>query len=139
MPYATSDDMVARFGEAELIANSDRSGAGVVDPDVVAGAIAAASSIIDSYIGTRYALPLATTPAVLKTICEDLARHALYTVEPMKIVIDNRDAALSRLKDISRGLASLDVPEPAAAAPSHNEILIEAGERTASREELRKY
>lgn len=138
MSYATSDDLVARFGEAELIANSDRAGAGVVDAGVVAAAIASAESIIDSYIGTRYALPLVSTPAVIKDICSDLARYALYTVEPMKIVIDNRDAAIARLKDISRGLASLDVPEPATAAPSHNEILIEPGDRAMSRGELRK-
>jgi len=35
-------------------------------------------------------------PPVVKTICEDLTRYALFTVEPMKIVADNRDARRSR-------------------------------------------
>lgn len=138
--YCTLDDLVARFGAAELLGNADRDGDGVADVAVVDAAIAAASSIIDSYIGARYALPLVTVPATIKSICEDLARHALTAVEPMKIVVDNRDDAIARLKDISRGVAILDVPAPAPAASSASaiEILYEGGDRSASRAELRK-
>lgn len=138
--YCTPSDLVVCFGPAELLAVADRDLDGVVDAAVVASAIETASSIIDSYIGTRYALPLATVPATLKAICEDLARHALYTVEPMKIVIDNRDAAIARLKDIARGIASLDVPAPPAASSSESgiEIRVDGLDRSTSRAELRK-
>ena len=138
--YCTQSDLVVRFGPAELLAIADRDLDGVVDAAVVTAVIEAASSIIDSYIGTRYALPLATVPTTLKSICEDIARHALYTVEPMKIVVDNRDSAISRLKDISRGLASLDVPTPPAAASSDSgiEIRVDGLDRSTSRAELRK-
>lgn len=138
--YCTLDDLITRFGADEVKGNADRDGDGVVDAVVVAGAIAAASSIIDSYIGARYALPLVTVPSTIKSICEDLARHALTTVEPMKIVVDNRDAAIARLKDIARGVAVLDVPAPAPADPSSSglQILIEPGDRSMSRAELRK-
>lgn len=79
-------------------------------------------------------------PSTIKSICEDLARHALTAVEPMKIVVDNRDAAIARLKDISRGVAILDVPAPAPADPASSglQILIEPGDRSMSRAELRK-
>lgn len=138
--YCTLDDLVARFGASELLGNADRDGDGIADTAVVAAAIGAASSIIDSYIGARYALPLATVPTTIKSICEDLARHALTAVEPMKIVVDNRDDAILRLKDISRGIAVLDVPAPAPAASSASaiEILFDGGDRSASRAELRK-
>ena len=138
--YCTLDDLVARFGESELLGNADRDGDGIADAEVVTAAIGAASSIIDSYIGARYALPLVTVPATIKSICEDIARHALTAVEPMKIVVDNRDDAIARLKDISRGIAILDVPAPAPAPASSSaiEILYESGDRSASRAELRK-
>lgn len=136
--YCSLEDLVARFGESEIVANSDRDGAGEIDADVVAGAIAKASNRIDSYIGARYALPLVAPDPVLQGLCEDLARHALYTAERPELVQKAYDDAVAHLKDISRGIARLGIPEPAAATPSENEILIEGGERTASREELRK-
>lgn len=137
--YCTQDNLVARFGESELIANTDREGTAEIVSAIIDAAIAKASNTIDSYIGARYALPLASPDPVLQGLCEDLARHALYTVERPELVQKAYDAAIAHLKDISRGVARLAIPEPAAAAPSQNEILIEAGERTASREELRKY
>jgi len=136
--YCTQADLVARFGESELIANSDRAGAAEIDSAVVAAAIAKASNTIDSYIGARYALPLASPDPVLQGLCEDLARHALYTVERPELVQKAYDAAIAHLKDISRGVARLAIPEPAAATPPQNEILYEAGDRAVSRAELRK-
>lgn len=138
--YCTQENLLVRFGSAELLGIADRDGDSVVDVAVVTAAIETASSIIDSYIGTRYALPLPSVPATLKAICEDLARHALYTVEPMKIVVDNRDAALSRLRDISRGVASLDVPPPPPASSSDSgiQIMVDGLDRSTSRAELRK-
>lgn len=140
MPYATADNLTVRFGPDEMLAIADRDGDAVIDADVVAAALAKASTLIDSYIGARYALPLPSTPAVLKGICEDLARYDLYTVEPTQIVRDNRDAAIALLKDISRGLATLDVPAPAAADPASSgvQILFDGGDRGVSRAELRK-
>lgn len=139
--YCTQENLLARFGPAELLGIADRDGDGVVDADVVTAAIETAGSIIDSYIGTRYALPLPSPfPAILRAIGEDLARHALYTVEPMKIVLDNRDAALARLRDISKGVASLDVPAPPPASSSDSgiQIMVDGLDRSTSRAELRK-
>lgn len=139
--YCTQADLVARFGESELIANSDRADAGTVDAAVVAGAIGKASDLIDGYIGARYALPLASVPSLLKGFCEDLARHFLYTVERPKNVDDARDAAIAYLKDVAAGRASLGAavpPAPAPAGASGTEILFEGGDRGMSRAELRK-
>lgn len=139
--YCTQADLVARFGAAELIANTDRVDAGTIDSDIVDGAIAKASDLIDGYIGGRYALPLETVPPLLKGFCEDIARHALYTVERPKNIDDARDAAVAYLKDVALGRASLGAAVPPAAAPasaSGTEILFEPGDRGMSRAELRK-
>jgi phage gp36-like protein len=140
MAYCTQDDLVARFGQTELLAIADRDGDDAIDTAVVSAALEAAANTIDSYIGARYALPLATTPPVLKTLCADLARQALYTTERPKIVDDNAARAMAILKDISRGVASLDAPAPPAADASQtgNEILFDSGDRRVSRAELRK-
>lgn len=138
--YCTLDDLTARFGLDELKANADRDLDGTVDQAVVDAAIAAATATIDSYIGTRYALPLATVPSAVQKVCEDLARYELHTVEPTKLVTDKRDQAIAWLKDIAAGRASLDVPAPPAAPASQtgNEIRFDPGDRLVSRSELRK-
>jgi phage gp36-like protein len=138
--YTTQDELLVRFGADELLATADRDGDSTIDADVVTAAIAAAGDTIDSYIGTRYALPLATVPGALRKVAQDLARYELYTVEPLGIVVDKRDAAVAWLKDISAGRAALDVPAPPAADPaqSGSEVLFVPGDRRSSREELRK-
>lgn len=136
--YCTQANLVTRFGEAELIGNTDREGAGDIVAATVTAAILKASNTIDSYIGARYALPLASPDPVLQGLCEDLARHALYTVDRPELVQKAYDAAIAHLKDISRGTARLAIPEPAAATPPQNQVLYQPGDRRMSREELRK-
>lgn len=137
--YTTKDELILRFTEDELkaIAGDDD---GEIDSAKVAKAIADAAATIDSYIGARYALPLATVPDQVKSAAEDLARYQLYTVECPALVKERRDQAIAWLKDISGGKATLGVPTPAPAdaAESGNEILFEAGDRRTSRAELRK-
>lgn len=137
--YTTQDELLVRFGPDELLAIADRDLDGVVDAAVVTAAIAAAANTIDSYIGTRYALPLATVPGAIAKVAQDLARYELYTVEPLKIVTDRRDAAIAWLKDIAAGRAALDMPAPLAAdaSQSGNEVLFDGGDRGMSRAELR--
>ncbi|MGC4076284.1 MAG: DUF1320 domain-containing protein [Rubrivivax sp.] len=89
MPYATPTQMIARFTERECIALSDRAGTGVVDEaQLLAGGLQPASDEIDSYLGRRYALPLAvggvpmsTPPLVLVGLCCDIARYRLTGTE----------------------------------------------------------
>ncbi|HBY38461.1 MAG TPA: DUF1320 domain-containing protein, partial [Alteromonas sp.] len=74
MNYCTTNDLIDRFGESELIALSDRDNTGSVDAQVVSAAIADASALIDGYLGGRYALPLSVIPSVLPKLCGDIAR-----------------------------------------------------------------
>lgn len=134
--YTTQDELLVRFGPDELLANADRDADGTVDADVVAGAIEAAQATIDSYIGTRYAVPLETVPEAVRKVAQDLARYELYTVEPLKIVSDRHAAAIAWLKDVSAGRARIDGIEPPAASPSAFQVRFEPGPDTLSRKKL---
>jgi phage gp36-like protein len=137
--YCTLDDLIARFG-AEITSLADRDGDGQADTAVVAKAIATGTARINSYIGARYALPLATVPDEIRTACENLARAELYTAELLDAVKAQRDDTIAWLRDIASGKAILDAPAPAAADSSQtgNTILFDGGDRNVSRSELRK-
>ena len=77
MPYATQTDMETRFGVDELIQRTSRTGA-AIDTDVLGRALADADAEIDSYLASRYALPLPSTPAVLVRLACDITRYQLF-------------------------------------------------------------
>lgn len=131
MPYASPADLIARFGEEELIDRTDRDQTGAYDPASVARAIGDASALIDGYVAARYTLPLASPPAVLVGVCCDLVRYALWSDAAPGIVEKRRDQALAVLRDIGSGRARLDVPTPAA-APSGT-VQAVSGERLFAR------
>lgn len=129
--YAKASDLIARFGEDELIQLTDRDGSGGYDPATVGRALSDASAIIDGYVAVRYTLPIGNVPALLAGLCCDLARYALYADAAPEIVKDRRDQALAQLRDISAGRLRLDVPVPAA-TPSGT-VLATSCERVFSR------
>ena len=78
MAYATLQDLVDRFGADELTVLTDRNDAGVPDAVVVGRALDDAGQIIDSYLGSRYTVPLnPVDPVVMLWAC-DIARFLLY-------------------------------------------------------------
>ena len=78
MPYATLQDLIDRFGADELTALTDRSGTGVPDEVVVGRALEDAGQMIDSYLGSRYAVPLNPVDPVVVLWASDIARFLLY-------------------------------------------------------------
>jgi phage gp36-like protein len=115
MVYATVDDLIAAYGAQEVIALTDRkertdsAGAGTVDAAVAQEALTRASSEADTYIAVRYALPLSSVPAALKTMVCDIARFRLTgggTTETMPIV-GRYTSAIAWLKEIASGGAVL--------------------------------
>jgi len=111
MAYAVVSDLVARFGERELIQLTDRSTppADQIDPTVAQPALDAASSIVDGYVAAKYALPLSAAPPLLTDIACDIARFRLYSDQAPEIVIKRHDAAIAQLKSIARGEIKIDV------------------------------
>jgi phage gp36-like protein len=109
MPYATPAQMVARFTEREVVAITDRAGAGEVDLVQLGAALVDASAEIDMHLGRRYALPLAragvvmvTAPTVLVGLCCDIARYRLTGTE-----VQETEAIRNRYKDATKMLAQL--------------------------------
>ncbi|MBF0096277.1 MAG: DUF1320 domain-containing protein [Magnetococcales bacterium] len=119
--YATVTDMIQRFGEKEMIQRSDRQMGRVLDAAVINQALADASAEIDSYLATRYALPLAERSDVLARICCDIARYQLWAGDTVEAVRTRYEDAVRLLKDIGRGVAALGI------APAHQPAPIASG------------
>lgn len=111
MTYATQTDLEDAFGAAEILQLADRDQDGVIDDGVVAAALARADSVIDGYLGGRYALPLATPypPVIVATAC-DLARYWLYDNAATERVREGFEDAINWLKDVAAGKVLLQLP-----------------------------
>lgn len=120
MAYATAADLIARFGEDELIQLTDRSGAGVPDAAVVARALEDSGAEIDGYLASRYRLPLPTVPALLARIACDIARYRLWEDRASDEVRRRYEDARRLLENLSSGKVSLGLPAdlPPASQPA---------------------
>lgn len=143
MPYATPQDLIARLGEREAAAISDRSGTGVPDVAVLTKALADAEQEVNAYVGRRYFLPLTTSaglaaaaPSFLVRITVDIARYRQTGTEIMEteaIRLRFKDA-LKALEQIANGLVSLgDLQLASAGGPAS------VGGNTASRSQAKTF
>ena len=112
--YATVDDMIDQFGEAEMIRLSAPEGQldELVNRTRVERALTDASALIDGYLRRRYALPLATTPAEIARCCRVIARHDLAEGEqknPTEQMKAARTEAMAWLRDVADRRVDLDV------------------------------
>jgi phage gp36-like protein len=122
MPYATAEDMLARFGEVEMTRLTAAEGeldAGVVAAKVET-ALREATGLIDSYLRRRYAVPLAAPvpPEIVRACCV-LARYDLAhgeQREPSEQMRLARREVVEWLAALADGKAVLDGAVPAAGA-----------------------
>ena len=112
MTYATTADMVAAFGETELIELTDRADppADAIDDAVLSAALAAASAEIDGYVGRVETLPLAVVPDSLRQLTLVIARYRLSTDQPDGRVRVDYEDAVATLERIAKGLVVLNLP-----------------------------
>lgn len=103
MTYATQADLVDRFGELELAQRTDRTNGTVIDTVVLGRALADADAEIDSYLATRYTLPLASTPVVVTRLACDMTRYRLYDDGVPETVRVRYQDAVSLLKRLASG------------------------------------
>ena len=118
MAYATAADMIARFGSTELIRLTTPAGAAMEAIDAVAvdRALTEASDRIDSYLRTRYAVPLASVPSAVAGACCRMARFDLArgpNSEPTEQMRRDMDADVKWLEGIAAGRVTLDGIVPA--------------------------
>lgn len=111
MPYATQADMQTAFGADELIQLTDRADppVGAIDTAVLDRALEAADGEIDSYLATRYALPLASVPVILRDCAADIARYRLHGRGVPERVEKAYQARVAWLRDVARGVAGIGV------------------------------
>lgn len=118
MTYSSLQLLTDRYGEYTLVALTDRThpATGVLDQAVVARALSDADAMIDGYLAVRYALPLASVPALIEDLAGSIAIYKLHVAAPDPKVQADYDQALRTLKDISRGDVRLSVAgiEPSA-------------------------
>ncbi len=102
MTYATREDLEQRYTPGE-VAQREASGRDIDQ------ALRDADADIDSYLGTRYPLPLTTpTPERLVTAAADIARFRLFGESSEGEPFERYKIQLAWLRDVSKGLA--DVP-----------------------------
>lgn len=110
MSYASEQGFRDRFGEVELLELTDFDDDDIPDPGILDSRIRDTDSEIDSYIGQRYSLPLPHVPDVLEARAADILRYRLHDHQPPQVVRDRYDDAVSWLRRVSRGEASLGLP-----------------------------
>ena len=135
MAYSIQSDILEQMEEDVLIQLTDDDDAGVVDDDKVTRAIADADAEIDSYCGTKYDIPFSTVPVMIRKISVDIAIYNLYARR--RGAPDDRkeryDDAISFMKDVSKGIASLGGDGPSADDDSGPEATVVKSDRVFSR------
>jgi phage gp36-like protein len=138
MPYCTEEDLVNLIPRGELAQLTTEAGD---EPDavVVAQAIAQADAEIDSYLGVRYVLPLAETPARVRALSVDMALYHLYSRRSLmpEVRRDKYRDAVGFLKDVTAGRAQImgldGKEEPGAAG---DVITVGSADRVFSRDKM---
>ena len=141
MAYATKQDLIDRFGEAELIQLTDRAEppANAVDDTVVARALTDAENLIDGHlVPGGYILPLSPVPDLVRRIACDVARYYLHKDAATEQVRKSFEDAMKQLAGISRGDIKLSAASVAAPG-SGGDPIHEAPEPVFTRESLKDY
>jgi phage gp36-like protein len=117
MAYATLQQLIDRFGEAMLIALTDRGPVeqGAIDTAVVDRAALDADAMINGYLAGRYQ-PLVTVPALIADIASAIMIWKLHITTPEDKIKADYDAALRTLRDIASGL--IRIPDAAGLEPA---------------------
>lgn len=109
--YCTIEDIETQTSTPTLIQLTSDDGQEVVDRVVAQEAILYSSTLIDGYLRGRYTLPLDAHFPLLRILAIDLSIHRLYSRrmrdEMPEVIENNYKNAISTLKDIQKGVISL--------------------------------
>jgi phage gp36-like protein len=109
MTYCTTQDLVNRFGELEIIQLSDFDGLNAINQSIVDQAIADSDGEINSALRARYKLPLLVIPPELLAISCDIVRYRLMRDDVIDAAKDRYNRAVIFLRDLANGKAVLPV------------------------------
>jgi phage gp36-like protein len=110
--YANIDDMIDRYHRDFIYMIADKNNNDILDSQPITHALDDASDLINSYLTTRYSLPLKHCPPILKRYCVDIAIYWLCddigvaTLEKRQRYQDG----INWLQQISQGDIKLNLP-----------------------------
>ena len=137
MGYCVQDDIEKQIPEDVLIELTDDAGTGAVITAALDRAIVDADEEIDAFVSTRYSLPFATTPGLIRLMSVDLAICNLYARRPHLDIPESRekrcDADRKLLERIASGSFKLATPAPSDTSGS---VEITNADRIFSREKM---
>lgn len=125
MTYATQQDLVDRYTEAQLLlVAAEANDATTLDATKIANAITAAEALVNLNVRARYAVPLNPVPDEIKSVVCALARYGLYESatnipDQVKAGRDNAMAVLASIRDGDSVLDCDPAPSSEPAATSH--------------------
>jgi phage gp36-like protein len=116
MAYIDLDGLNARFGEQEILDRSNKDApAATANADAVAKAIQDAQAVVDSYLGTKYAVPLADpVPELVEAATATIALYKLAEGAVTDEIRRNFEDAVAWLKDVAAGRAVVVISDPTA-------------------------
>ena len=117
MPYASKDDLIARFGADELLQITDRTQMGVIDDTAILQAQEDGDGEINMYLRQQVQLPLLIIPPNLVRLACDIYRYYLYGNLVPDYAQKRYDSAVATLKLIGAGKLDLDSDHDQAPTP----------------------
>jgi len=140
MTYAVKQNLIDRFGQTELAQLTDRVDGETIDDAVLSRALDDADAIINSYLQTRYTLPLASVPPRIVEVACDIARYKLFEDRVTDIVRQRYSDALAWLKDVAAGKAGLGLDAAGVETESDSGTVdYDSSDRVFSRDALAEY
>lgn len=110
MPYCTFNDITQVIPEIELIQLTDDNNSSV-KTEVLNAAISYADTTINSYLRSRYSLPLADIPELIKVFAIDLTVYRLHSRRMIRempdSIINSYKNVIAELGKIQKGTISL--------------------------------
>ncbi|RTL04379.1 MAG: DUF1320 domain-containing protein [Acidimicrobiia bacterium] len=119
MAYATQTTLEKQYGEDEVLRSGDRDADGVIDvvdgESVVDKACSLAQGVADSYLGSRYTVPL--SDPIPEAVVDATGAIAMYKLsEGADTLTEEKrrryEDAIAWLRDVAAGKASLGVEPP---------------------------
>lgn len=118
--YCTLDDLKKAVPEKTLIQLTADSALAVIDTAKTDKAIADASAEIDGYCAARYKVPFTAVPPFIAALAATIAIYNLYcrkaTDKLPEVWSDRYKVAVRTLENISKGVVTLGIDPPPAAA-----------------------
>ncbi|WP_298962229.1 DUF1320 domain-containing protein [uncultured Methylobacterium sp.] len=110
--YASAADIVALYGEAQLVLVSDKNKDRRPDPEVVEAGLQAADDTINTFLSAQYPIPLPYVSGSMRRIAVDIALYTMAidrTVRTEEMRVRYTDA-IALLKMMAKGDIGIGAP-----------------------------